>query len=142
MLFSRPKLIFGAFGAAGLGLIIFLSYRHYVGLIDEVGTLRATNAQLEVEIDVQRNTISQQEEALQAWRNEAQAQTERLEAQRSVAEAATRELRRLNGIFAEHDLTRLTLARPGLIENRINGGTRILGRVLQCASTPGCELDE
>lgn len=45
-------------------------------------------------------------------------------------------------IFRRHDLQRLALARPGLIEPRINNGTREVFRDLEQASKEVSEIDE
>jgi cell division protein FtsB len=45
-------------------------------------------------------------------------------------------------IFRRHDLQRLALARPGLIEPRINNGTREVFRDLEQASREVSEIDE
>lgn len=142
MLGLKSKIILGAFGVATIGSIIGLGYRHYVGLVDQVGQLESEKAQLETSLAVQDATIADQREALLRWLDEAEAQEKRLGELQAVAQSATEEARRLNDIFAEHDLTRLTLARPGLIERRINSGTADIGRVLECASAGNCGDNE
>jgi hypothetical protein len=55
---------------------------------------------------------------------------ERLREVEEKAIAANEEKRRLNDLFNDHDLTKLTLAKPGLIERRINSGTSDVWSVL------------
>lgn len=45
-------------------------------------------------------------------------------------------------IFRRHDLTRLSLAKPGLIENRINNGTQEVIQDLQALTMPAPEPQE
>lgn len=127
--------------AGGLALVVFLAYRHYTNLVTENRVLAANNAVLETTIGTQSDTIDAQARALDDW---AEAQRELLRAARELqtaASAARAETRRLNDIFSRHDLESLALARPGLIENRINAGTGDAMRMLECstgAERPDC----
>lgn len=131
----KSRAAWGLFGGVALCGIIYLGHQHYTGLLAELEQQR-------VQLAVQGSTIDEQAQALQRWRDEAQAQAARLQEQRRVAERAQAEARRLDGIFAEHDLTRLTLAKPGLVETRVNRGTADVGRVLECASQGGCNNEQ
>lgn len=135
----NPKWIIAGVATLALGLIITLAYRHYTGMQERIVTLEKSNAELQLAIEVEQSTSAAKDAAILEWQlnyEEQQLENERLAA---VAQAASAEARRLNGIFAEHDLTRLTLAKPGLIERRINSGTARAFSLLECASGGECE---
>lgn len=141
MLSLNPKWIIAGVATLALGLIITLAANHYKGLLAENTALAASNAELALALEVQGATVNAQESALLDWQIAAEeAELMNVELQR-VAQQATSETRRLNAIFAEHDLTRLSLAKPGLIERRLNSGTSRVQRMLECASDPGCDPD-
>jgi hypothetical protein len=52
------------------------------------------------------------------------------------------EVARLRQTFSRHDLNRLSLAKPGLIENIINRGTAAEGREFIELTTPRREVSE
>ena len=57
------------------------------------------------------------------WKTALEGFQDNLDALTQVQREANAESRRLNDIFGQHDLRALAVARPGLIENRINAGT-------------------
>jgi len=130
------------FGLAALAIVttIGLAYRHYTGLLDTVATLQTNNELLTAAVDEQNNTIDAQQDAIEEWQTSQDDLLARVEELQQVAIDAGAEVRRLNGIFARHDLTELARQRPGLIENRINDGTDRIGRMLHCAT--GAERED
>lgn len=122
--------------------IVSLGYRHYTGLVEDKANLTADVASLTEEVGQLSVDKTELEGALH--RNEIIRQEQEADIQELAlsASSAQREARRLNDIFAEHDLTRLSLAKPGLIERRINGGTARVGRMLECASAGTCPNTE
>lgn len=134
MLLGNWKLIIAGIAALAVVTIIGLGYRHYTGLIDSVATLTANNAQLETAVGQQKQTIAAQQDAIGEWQQSQDELLSRVDELQAVAEEAAKETRRLNDIFARHDLTELARRKPGLIERRINSGTRAAGRMLECAS--------
>lgn len=135
-LFKRvPWKAIGAFAAvAGVCLGVFLAYRHYTGLVEDNKTLTINNVTLTRSIEDQRLTIERQAEAIEDW-SEALADFQRVASElQRAADAARAETRRLNGVFARHDLEALALAKPGLVEGRINAGTDDVLRMLECAT--------
>lgn len=131
-MFSKVKLGLVLLGVSALGSMILLGYRHYSNLVEHAETLAADKARLEEDLAVQSATID-------SLRVEAEAQEGRLQEQSEVATRASAEARRLNAIFSEHDLTRLALAKPALVERRANDGAARAGRLLACTTTPGCD---
>jgi RecA-family ATPase len=81
--------------------------------------LAENNAKLESVVNTQNETIKEQQKAA-----ELQAELSKdLQKQLQQAEAYQDELR---GKLQKHDLTRLSEAKPALIEKRINNGTKEL----------------
>ena len=62
--------------------------------------------------------------AIESLQNDFSAQTEGLLAIQSRNQEIEQEMSRYLDIFKRHDLTRLAAAKPGLIEPRINKGTK------------------
>lgn len=88
-------------------------------LLDEIATLKGNQLVLENSIAEQNASIEkhlQRAEALQEQNNKLA--TQNLESQREVTQ--------LRNTFASHDLDALALAKPQLIENRINKAVKRL----------------
>lgn len=87
----------------------------------QIGALQIVNT-------VQKKTIADQDEAIDEW-TEAQARMQAtLDALATAQVEANTTARKLNDVLSKHDLHALSLAKPGLIEPRINAGTAdILG---------------
>lgn len=84
--------------------------------VQQVGALTVAN-------QTQRSTIKDQETAIGKW-VEAQARMQiTLDALATAQVEANSTARRLNDVLSKHDLHALSLAKPGLIERRINSGT-------------------
>lgn len=119
--------------------VVYLGYRHYEGLIETNAQLRESNVALEAAIAEQRWATETALEAVDEWQQAFDRLQSTLEQYRQVQLQANSEVRRLNELFAEHDLGALARARPGLIERRINSGTDASRRMLECATGhPDC----
>ena len=105
-------------GTMGTGAFVYVSK-----LQERVGTLQANNAKLEGAVRTQQETIKR---ATEDAKHFEQLNTQ-LSADLKVAEAGVDQLR---STLANHDLTRLTLAKPGLIQTRINNATNELFKQL------------
>lgn len=141
MLFSNVKIWLVGIAVVAVVTSIGLGYKHYSGLLATVDVLTATNAKLETSISVQGVTIDAQESALGVWQNSQANLLARVDEMLIASTEATSEARRLHEIFAQHDLSELAKAKPGLIENRINSGSDRIGSLLECASgssDPSC----
>lgn len=122
-----------------IGGTLLLGYRHYTGLLDTVSTLRTNNAQLQDAYETQKQTIGQMDEAITDWQQAQNSLKARVEELSVVAQEAKTEARQLDALFAEHDLGRLAREKPGLIERRVNRGTRDSLSLLECATAEsGC----
>lgn len=110
---------------AGLGG----AYLYYKDTQATIATLRENNAKLEVANETNQATINQ----LAQDAKETQVRMDALNGQLQEAEAYKDEL---IAKLQKHDLSRLSLQRPGLIESRINNGTKAIFDELEALSTP------
>ena len=67
---------------------------------------------------------AQQKEAIESLQNDFELQTNGLLQMQSRNQEIEAEMNRYLDIFRRHDLSKLASARPGLIEPRINNGTK------------------
>lgn len=108
-----------------LGIVAFISAAglgakyYYDSTQTKIETLTKANTILDGVVTTQNATIDNINENAEAQ----QFLVLELQADLQDAEAVTDNLRR---ILNEHDLTRLVLAKPGLIETRINNATQEL----------------
>lgn len=123
-----------ALGVVAIGTFGLFAYQHYNNLVNTVATLQADNASLIAAVDAQMGAIDAQQAALVEWRQAQQALMSRLDEVARIDEDAAAYARRLNDVFAEHDLARLASERPGLVETRANDGTAELFRLFECAT--------
>ncbi|AKQ75791.1 hypothetical protein FDH82_gp01 [Roseobacter phage RDJL Phi 2] len=137
MVFSKMKLAIAGLLVAAMVTIIGLGYRHYTSLLSERDILKANNAVLETAVGTQQTTIDAQTAAISEWDQALAELSARMEEMERVRHEATQETRRLNALFADHDLRRLSFGRPGLIEPRINDGSDRAIRLLECATGAG-----
>ena len=86
-------------------------------LYSENQTLTFNNMQLEV-------AITQQEEAMEAMRESYEKQGESLNQMMSKNAQIEAEKARYMDIFKRHDLNKLAIAKPGLLETKVNRGTK------------------
>ena len=99
-----------------LTLVLILSGLCYY-LWNENKTLIANNAQLET-------AIATQEQAINSLQNDFALQTSELNDLQKKSQEAQKEMNRYLDIFKRHNLTKLAAAKPGLIEPRVNKGTK------------------
>lgn len=107
-------LVIGIVGAIGFG-----AKYYYDTTQNKIAILQDSNAKLELVAETNQNTI-----------NQLQADNEKMnklssELQLELAEATKYKDELINKL-QKHDLTRLSLKKPGLIEKRINNGTKEL----------------
>lgn len=114
-----------AFGIAVV--LVFAAYRHYDGLVDEKARLTAENAQL-------GTALWAQSAATAAWKAERDSLLSVMAEWAAASESAGEEGRRLDEMFADHDLKGLAMGRPGLVEVRIDRGTGRILRLLETAT--------
>ena len=98
----------------GLALVLGLACWWLYG---ENQTLTQNNAQLQV-------AIEQQEEAMEAIKESYEKQGESLNALINKNAQIEAEAERYMDIFKRHNLNKLAIAKPGLLETKVNRGTK------------------
>lgn len=99
-----------------MALCLVLGLSSYY-LYNQNQILQANNAQLET-------AVATQEEAIATMQNDFTLQTAQLGELQKKSQEAQREMNRYLDIFKRHNLTKLAAAKPGLLEPRINNGTK------------------
>ena len=90
----------------------------YIKLLQtENETLRTNQAKLE-------QSIATQNESIKNYLANQKRQTEQITLLETQRQEAQRELSKLRDTFAKHDIGKLALAKPKLIENIVNKGTK------------------
>ena len=112
-------LIIGIVGAIGFG-----AKYYYDTTQNKIAVLQDSNAKLEIVAETNQNTINKLQED-NAKMNELSntLQLELAEANKYKDELIEK--------LQKHDLTRLSLKKPGLIEKRINDGTKELFEIFE-----------
>jgi len=98
-------------------------------LFDEISILKSNQIVLETQIADQNESIKNHLEKAE----KVQQQIQIIEKQKQEAE---REVNQLRNTFAKHDLDKLALAKPGLIQKRVNDGTRRVKEELIALTNP------
>ena len=101
---------------------------------DQITTLKGNQIVLETEIQKQNESI---ERYLEQQKNQ-QVQLDQLESEKR---AAMEDVNRLRKTFAKHDLDKLALAKPGIIQNRINKASARVMATLEEITNP-TQFDE
>ena len=99
-----------------IGIILVLSLGSYY-LYQQNQVLLANNAALE-------GAVATQEAAIKNMQNDFVLQTKQLGDLQKKSQATQLEMNRYLDIFKRHNLTKLAAAKPGLLEPRINKGTK------------------
>tara|TARA_Y100000389_G_scaffold35251_1_gene29967 strand:- start:58 stop:453 length:396 start_codon:yes stop_codon:yes gene_type:complete len=99
-----------------IGVILVLGLGGYY-LYQENQVLQANNAALE-------GAVATQEAAIKNMQNDFALQTKQLGELQQKSQATQLEMNRYLDIFKRHNLTKLAAAKPGLLEPRINKGTK------------------
>lgn len=99
-----------------------------------IATLRENNAKLEVANETNQATI-------QRLAQDAQALQAQMDSLNSDLQAAEEYKNELLAKLQKHDLSQLSLRKPGLIEQRINNGTKAIFDELEALSNPAPIID-
>jgi len=108
-----------------------LAYWQYTVMKSDLETSQANVAKLEVAMTVQSDTIASQVKALAKWETSFKELQETAQELQEVRLNASAESRRLNDIFAKHDMEELSRERPDTLERLINRGTRDVFRLFE-----------
>jgi peptidoglycan hydrolase CwlO-like protein len=107
-----------------LGGIGYVGYQKIQSAEDEINRLRENSAILEQTVQVSTETIDR----LEASAKETQEQIDELQVELRKAEEYKDEL---NEKLREHNLTKLSAAKPGLIQKRVNDATSEIFKELE-----------
>lgn len=107
-------------------------YINYLG--DQISTLKGNQIVLETQIQEQNESIKRY---LEQQKNQ-QVQLNQLEADK---QAAMKDVNRLRKTFANHDLDQLALAKPGLMQSKINKASARVMTTLEELTNPN-QFDE
>ena len=99
-----------------IGIILVLGLGSYY-LYQQNQVLTANNMALE-------GAVATQEEAIKTMQNDFALQTQQLGELQKKSQEAQLEMNRYLDIFKRHNLTKLASAKPGLLEPKINKGTK------------------
>jgi|TARA_R110000822_G_scaffold22988_1_gene71361 biopolymer transport protein ExbB/TolQ len=114
------------------GILIFVtggSFYWINYLNDQIATLKGNQIVLEIEIEKQNESIKNY---LEQQKNQ-QTQLNQLEADK---QKAMQDVNRLRKTFANHDLDELALAKPGLLQSKVNKASTRVMATLEKLSNP------
>jgi|TARA_R110000782_G_scaffold268621_1_gene365306 biopolymer transport protein ExbB/TolQ len=119
----------------GLLVVSLAGSTYYINYLnDQISILKGNQIVLETEIEKQNESI---ERYLEQQKNQ-QVQLNQLEADK---QAAMKDVNRLRKTFAKHDLDQLALAKPGLLQNKINKASARVMTTLEELTNPN-QFDE
>ena len=117
-----------------IGIIVVLGVGGYY-LYQENQVLSANNAALE-------GAVATQEAAIKNMQNDFALQTKQLGELQQKSQATQLEMNRYLDIFKRHNLTKLASAKPGLLEPKINKGTKNVFESIEAISRTIDSLDD
>ena len=100
-----------------LSTVVFGVYREYNDMKDRIETLRENNVKLKIVAEENQKALEQ----AQQFATEMNERNQELQVGLQEAEVYTDKLR---GKLQRHDLTLLSLKKPGMIETRVNNATK------------------
>ena len=100
-----------------LGTVVFGVYSEYNDMKQRIETLRENNVKLKIVAEENQKAMEQAQE----FSREMGERNQELQVNLQAAEVYTDKLR---GKLQRHDLTLLSLKKPGLIEKRVNNATQ------------------
>tara|TARA_R100000995_G_C3446780_1_gene106072 strand:- start:402 stop:806 length:405 start_codon:yes stop_codon:yes gene_type:complete len=119
----------------GLLVVSLAGSTYYINYLnDQIGILKGNQIVLETEIEKQNESIDRY---LEQQKNQ-QVQLNQLEAEKKEA---MEDVNRLRKTFAKHDLDELALAKPGLMQNKINKASSRVMSTLEELTNPN-QFDE
>jgi hypothetical protein len=128
---GKVKIALYAAAAAAVIAIIGLLWWQNRSMNEEIERLAEERGKLVLATKAQGDTIKSALRNAQEWAATMATLQETMNKATVAHAAATSEMRRLNDIFAKHDLSKLALKKPGLIERRIDAGSNASLRVLE-----------
>lgn len=133
LLLKSPKFIFPAMIFVGCGLV----YLHYTNLLKEIDVLKTNSVALELTVQTQKKTVKSFETSIDSWEKSQKKLIAKMEELKNVSKKASKERVRLEKMFSKHDIGKIALRKPGLLEKRINNGIVNAIRMLESATKSG-----
>ena len=116
--------------ATGLLIVVSGGSAFYIKYqANEIATLKANSIILEGKIEEQNASIDN-------YLAKQRETTEQINVLTAQNQEAMREVNQLRNTFQKHNLGNLALAKPGLIENIINNGTKKVGQDFVALTNP------
>ena len=113
----------------------FGGYNYVLQIQNELENQKRVVAAQELAAQEQQSTIAKLQENLELQTNALRVQSQR-------SQEIQQEMNRYLDIFRRHDLSKLAAARPGLIEPRVNNGTKEVFDALEADSATLDQLDD
>lgn len=113
-----------------VALLAGIAYITHVSIVndlnDQIRDLTVTNQNLSQRVSVQDSKILEQDQAISSMRENLKRQQDTIHTLQQENNEITVERDQYLSIFKRHDMVKLSLAMPGMMENRINNGTKQL----------------
>lgn len=138
---STAKLVTGGVIIATLLTTGTLFYLHYRNVVSQRDAALQSVGKLEVALQVQEQTVNAQRDAIEQWKGQFDKIEARLQELSAATAEANKYAKEVNDVLSKHDLRKLSLAKPGLIERRINRGSADVNRMLESISAGGSPDD-
>lgn len=115
-------------------LVVGLSYYHYNGLVKDLSKTKSEVAILGQTLELKERELRQASVVIDQWAESRDKLIKAIDTMNEINSIANQNLRRLENVFANHDLKELSLKHPKLVEDIINRGTNDSMFLLQCSS--------
>lgn len=119
----------GAVVAILIALVSF--YFHYNSVVSERDLLAQNNVVLQEAFDREKEASTKLKGLLDKAYDKFDTISGKVQEMADNQRDSRKELEELNGKFRNHDLEKLATKKPGLIEKRLNNGTRDVFRLLE-----------
>ena len=118
-------------GIVLLVIAVLSAWFHYNSVVSERDLLAQNNAVLKDAFDREKAATVKLQSLLDKAYDKFDKLTDTMQDMANNQRDSRKELEALNGKFRKHDLEELAKKKPGLIEKRLNNGTRDTFRVLE-----------
>lgn len=108
-----------------------LFYWHYTSVKSERDSALAQVGAYQVTTEIQKTVIEGQKDAIKDWVAKAAEFQQTLDRMAANQVQANATAKRLNDVLSRHDLHALSLAKPALVERRVNDGTADILRMFE-----------
>lgn len=131
---GKIQLIAIVSGIAVVLTIVGMLWLQNSSLRQDNQVLSENNGKLAVAVEEQKQTIQSAVSAISEWEAQMEQIQNTMDELAQVNRVASQEARRLDDVFARHDLGGLSLRKPDLIRDRINSGTAAMFELFERAT--------